>query len=301
MSRPVDHPAFPDMAEKVANALRTKQAFLLPPTQLVFVCGGPVGPGENSVRQQFLDWARTNVPDCRFFLAEAAIAALNSRPPEKFRNLSKFEALLATLANCVILFPESVGSWAETGVFSTLGNVREKCLIANSQAEQGDSFLNLGPIHQIDSWSRYTPKITLQMSSLPQDISMIKERLDRSASSRRKRIDITGSDFDKLPGIEQIAIALFLISLFPSINIQGLFRIFTAKIFSRYSRQGLERVCPLLLAAEYVERLTFDPSFLFVRAGVSPLLTLVGVDQRDFLLPHQEFYRTHAPDYVPRP
>ena len=301
MSYLIDHPAFPHIAERVAEVLRTKEAFLLPPTQLVFVCGGPVGPSENSVRKQFLAWARTNVPDCRFFLAEKAIGALSSGPRDNFRNLSKFEALLATLANCVILFPESVGSWAETGVFSTLGNVRKKCLIANSQTEQGDSFLNLGPIHQIDSRSKYTPKIALQMSSLPQDFSMIKERLDRFARSRRKRIDITGSDFEKLPGIEQIAIVLFLISLFPSIDIQGLFRIFIAKMFSKYSLEGLERVCSLLLAAEYVERLPFDPSFLFVRYGVSPLLTLVGVNRLDFVLPHREFYLTHAPQYISWP
>jgi len=47
----------------------------------------------------------------------------NAEP--KFLNLSQFEYVLAAVADCVVIIPESVGSWAETGYFSAIAGIRK--------------------------------------------------------------------------------------------------------------------------------------------------------------------------------
>ena len=93
--------------------------------QLVFVCGGPAANGANSVRRRFLDWAQNHIEGFRFFLAEAAAKDIMANAEPKFLNLSQFEYVLAAVADCVVIIPESVGSWAETGYFSAIAGIRK--------------------------------------------------------------------------------------------------------------------------------------------------------------------------------
>jgi hypothetical protein len=80
------------------------------------------------------------------------------------RNLRNFEAFLVDAADCVVIFVESVGSYAETGLFSALSRtVLDKTLIVNThERSTKPSFLNLGPIPLICRRSMFQEAILLR-------------------------------------------------------------------------------------------------------------------------------------------
>lgn len=57
---------------------------------------------------------------------------------------------MASTADCVLIFVESPGSFAETGLFAALKKIRKKTFVVNTRKQsQKDSFLNQGPIRLI--------------------------------------------------------------------------------------------------------------------------------------------------------
>jgi hypothetical protein len=118
---------------------------------LSFICGGTSSNGVRALRHQFLD--RVTVPPIRIVpvLAERTFAHQLVE-----RNLQKFEEFLASTADCVLVFVESPGSFAETGLFAALPQVVEKTFIVNTRNEaQENSFLNTGPIKLIRKASQF--------------------------------------------------------------------------------------------------------------------------------------------------
>ena len=98
---------------------------------------------------------------------------MRQRGGQRF-NLAKFEEILANISDCIIIFPESAGSFAETGYFSKT-NIKNRTLIVNCSNEQGESFLNLGPIDLVSKASIFGQ--TVLLNSKNPDFSIIKERL----------------------------------------------------------------------------------------------------------------------------
>jgi hypothetical protein len=294
MTRPFDHPASIDMLDRLVSVIKANPIFLVPSAQIIFVCGGPIG-GSLTVRQQFLDWAAAELPNCKVFVAEEAARDLLSDEQSRPLNLSKFEKFLANVADCVIVFPESVGSWAETGYFSAEPDVRQKCLIANCFSEQRDSFLNLGPIHQIEQSSRYK-KVLIDFFRRPPDFSPIKQRLDTYARKTRRRLTI--DTFADLRGVEQAAFILYLIGLFPSVDMRRILDII-GRIFRKWPKDRIQHLLSLLISAKYIERLAADSAFFSVIPPIRHLLEVRGVDPDAVRAEHLEFYSRYAPDYIP--
>src|SRR5216684_9386305 len=85
---------------------------------IIFVCGGKLAAGEPSLRKQFVVWAEENLPEFICLLAEEALKDSFTGEGRTFVNLAKFETVIADVADCVVIFPESAGSWAETGFFA---------------------------------------------------------------------------------------------------------------------------------------------------------------------------------------
>jgi hypothetical protein len=116
-----------------------------------FICGGNDQDGISALRQQFLAHLRASTSPILPVLAEKAF-------PHQLveRNLQEFESYLASAADCVLIFVESPGSFAETGLFAALKKVRKKTFIINTRDESmKDSFLNLGPIKLIHRKSNF--------------------------------------------------------------------------------------------------------------------------------------------------
>src|SRR5579863_4643458 len=87
----------------------------------IFVCGGNDRNGISALRQQFLTHLRGPAPTIFPVLAEKAF-------PHQLveRNLQEFETFLASTADCILIFVESPGSFAETGLFAALKEIRKK-------------------------------------------------------------------------------------------------------------------------------------------------------------------------------
>ena len=112
---------------------------------LTFICGGNNHNGVEALRHQFLK--KINTPTRRIL----AVLSEQAFPHQLIeRNLQKFEEFLARTADCVLIFVESAGSFAETGLFSALPEIVKKTFVVNTREESGKvSFLNLGPIKLI--------------------------------------------------------------------------------------------------------------------------------------------------------
>ena len=130
---------------------------------ILFVCGGALNEGQNSLRKQFLEWADPNLPDFVCLLAEEALRDSFAGEGRRFVNLATFESIVADVADCVLIFPESAGSFAETGFFSN-SRIRDKTLVVNPFSLQAiESFLNLGPIDRISADSFLKPTVLVNV------------------------------------------------------------------------------------------------------------------------------------------
>ena len=118
---------------------------------LIFICGGNNRGHRLALRHQFL--GHIVVPSLRILpvLAESAF------PHQLIEgNLLNFEAFLADTADCVLIFVESPGSIAETGLFAGRSRIAKKTLVVNMRSKStNDSFLNLGPIKLIRRQSQF--------------------------------------------------------------------------------------------------------------------------------------------------
>ena len=115
---------------------------------LTFICGGN---NDDALRHQFLE--RVTGPPRRIL----PVLAERAYPHQLIeRNLQSFEEFLANTADCVLIFVESPGSFAETGLFAGTDEVIKKTFVINTREESGKkSFLNLGPIKLIRKASQY--------------------------------------------------------------------------------------------------------------------------------------------------
>jgi hypothetical protein len=136
-----------------------KEAFRVDRSRpLTFVCGGNDHNGVSALRLQFLAHLAGSAPPILPVLAEKAF-------PHQLieRNLQRFEEFLASAADCVLIFVESPGSFAETGLFAGLPAVMEKTFVVNTRNESHEnSFLTLGPIKLIRKESLFDDVFELE-------------------------------------------------------------------------------------------------------------------------------------------
>lgn len=296
MPNPFQHPSAEALLERAASYFKTKTVWQLPRNQLVFVCGGPVTENATSVRKQFLNWARANITDFRFFLAETVAVDVISYDEPRFLNLSVFEALLADVADCIILIPESVGSWAEIGFFSAHVEIAKKCLVFNSVTKQADSFLNVGPIQTINEHSNYRPTVFANFDIDPINFQDIRPKLERYRKSKRQRVEL--GNFKDLSGHQQFAVIHFLISIFPSLNFEELIDVIK-RIFDRYDQVRIRRLLSILVSTDYIKRVVGDEFRFFSNSKISPLLEIEGVPTSEILAEHLDHFQKAAPDLIP--
>jgi len=321
MGHPFDHPALSKALERVVGAFKTKSVSVLPGAKLLFVCGGPtdpvpltakerfldwVAPGlrlsrtrRQTMRGQFLDWAATNMPTCRTFLAEKAAQDVVSHDNPPPLRLAKFEEFLGSVADCVIVFPESVGSFAETGYFAAKGNVRCNCLIVNSASEQKTSFLNRGPIDEIERHTKLEYKrLVLNFDATPPDFAVIKERIENTPPKGKTGVSM--HSFNELTAAKQLAFLLYLMSLFPTLDLEGMRRIIEL-VFGKgnYEMERVRQLLSVLVSAKYVDRLPADNDYYYlIEPSAPPLLEIAGENPSQLLVEHSGIYSRYFPNLV---
>jgi hypothetical protein len=259
----------------------------------VFVCGGTVRikEGENpSWRGAFLHWISSQIHASRLeiFLAEKAYDAA-VKVESKFLNITDFETVLADLSDCILLFPESAGSYAEAGVFAANPRILNKVLVANEvDYHNSPSFLNLGPIHTFASTSRFSQVVVLSGHAKLDNAAfpIIKDRIEGNARKNRTTIKWTSSGDVNLR--EKAGLILAIIRIAGLLSIHDLNCLLT-KIGLDIPVAELNQVFRILLMFKQVEPQT-DEVFKFVESsrfevaieGTRGKLTGLSASYRDY-------------------
>jgi hypothetical protein len=251
MDEQFEHPKAADLLSEIKRLFQTKQIFQKQDRPIIFLCGGPVVDGARNMRREFLIWSRRNLPSLNIILAEDAFKHTKSYDPIEVVNLSDFEAVIASIADCVLLFPESAGSFAELGLFSGNPKVKKKILVANRVNFQSkQSFVNLGPIRTIDRWSVLRPTILVEKRRGRFDFRPLKERIEALAD-RPRRKSFRYVTYRDLQYIGKLLVSLELISIFRFVTVESLYQS-VRTIFDSAKASELRRILSILTGMGYV-------------------------------------------------
>ena len=190
MGHPFAHPQSGAVLERVALLYRAKGIYASRDRRIIFVCGGPTsGRGATkTMRSRFIRYAQKNLKNYRIFVAEAAYKDYVNQPANDFFNVAEFEELIASVSDCIVLFPESPGSFAEAGFFAKSIEIRKKVLLVNDlQLQSTDSFVNIGPVDLFNTLSKFKPALQLNYSSrTPIGFRHIRQRIESRVPTRQR-------------------------------------------------------------------------------------------------------------------
>lgn len=291
MSHPFTHPTGRELLKRVAQQFSGTGTYFLRDSNIVFVCGGT---GDDSMRSQFCEYARTEIPHLRIFLAENALRDYITHAEPEFLNIGEFEDLIGEVSDCVVLFPESPGSFAELGYFAKNHQLRKKLLVVNDLGLQGqDSFISLGPINLIDNHSLFRPTIQIQYGEEPQ-FHLVKERITRRISGRqRKRFQ--HSIYADLELREKFFIIFEIINLFQAITFDGVIYAFRS-IFKNVNKTQTIHLLSVLVAAQLVKRRGADSEFFYIDRNARSFIEFENLDIPAFRLEIVGFYKKNLPE-----
>ena len=277
------------LLKRVATFFNGGNASISARRSLLFVCGGM---DRDCMRSRFLEFAKEGLPNCHIFLAEKALKALVPGDGIGPHDLAEIEEFIGLIADAIVLFPESPGSYAELGYFSKTPELARKSLVISDYALQGqDSFIALGPIHLIDASSVYKPSIQLIYGE-GADFTLISERLGHR--KRRNRKSFRGGK-RTLDEREYFFVVLELIRIFRVVKIDGIVYA-VMSIFGRARPKTIKRVVAILEGAGLVSRCGPDKEFCYATPGEPTFMEFEGISEIDFTLKLLDFYRTYAPD-----
>lgn len=240
---------------EIKNLFESGRVFRRNDLPFVFVCGGRTDA--NTMRKQFLDWSGKELPQVITVLAEQAFRDTVFHDPPHAYNLSIFESLIAEISDCVILFPESLGAFAEMGLFSAITNIRSKILVVNDiQYQARNSFVNLGPI---DTFDRKSFLKTLHVRTDGPDaidFSPIRERLERWLK-RNNRTSLPYRPYNQLTKLEKVRIIMEIVNLLHATSLRGLIQCIQSA-FGKPNSTELKQLLSILIGSNRVERCDGD-------------------------------------------
>ena len=202
------------------------------------------------MRMCFREYCKTNLPEYDVFLPEAAMGGIFTDDLEEPFDLADFEELVGEVSHAIVVFPEGPGSCAETGYFSAIQTMAQKCiLVLDHNRQKDDSFISLGPAKKISDNSIFYPTISLDYAS--PNFDDIAERV-RVRRTRKTRKVLTLETFSKLSTYE-IAAALDAIVRLCTIATYDDVRYLMAAIFkNHYSAPKVRKTLSLLLGSEHL-------------------------------------------------
>jgi hypothetical protein len=208
------HPGAQSLTARLVKCL-SGRAYIERRRRVIFVCGGAIKPGTTNDRTAFLDWANAHVAnEALCLLSEEAYKTAAFRAT-KFINLGEFEKTLASISDCVLIFPESAGSYGELGIFATVNGIKHKTLTANRSSHQiHDSFLLQGPLHAINVSSCFTPGVVYDVTSTtaPPFSEQIWIRIQETPYYKSRK-QLSNQPFVAMPQLDQIAVISWILSV----------------------------------------------------------------------------------------
>ncbi|HXI24802.1 MAG TPA: retron St85 family effector protein [Pyrinomonadaceae bacterium] len=258
---------------------------------IIFVCGGKLEEGGNSLRKQFVEWAKHNLPEFVCLLAEDALKDNFVGEGRTFVNLAKFESVIADVADCVLIFPESAGSFAETGFFAN-SPIREKTLIVNPfDLQIEDSFLNLGPIDTISTISLLKPTVLINVKETV-DFTPIGQRLKERVKWPEYRERLPYQKFGQFSFKQKLLVVFEVLRLLRLAELKTLRHALVTCFGGNPRNQELKHLLRILLAAKFIER---DGEFFRVVAGLK-LIEIEHLEIEKVFAQVNFFYQTYSKD-----
>jgi hypothetical protein len=250
-----------------------------------------LGAGKTTLRQQFLIWAEQELPNFICLLAENAIRDNFVAGRRTFIDLNRFESVIAGIADCVLVFPESPGSFAETGFFSGSSKIRGKTLVINPNAEQSASFLNRGSINMIDRFSFLRPTVHCGKKEAA-DFSQVGQRLNDCLMGTRRH-QLEHREFSQCNGKEKLALVLEMLRLLRLADSTTLKHAISVCFGSNPQAQQLADLLRILEAGRFVQK---DQETSYYRTlGRESLIEIENVDIDEILASVTLFYQNHSP------
>lgn len=249
MPHPFTNPESKGLRDRV-SALVQNGLHRTAATNIIFVCGGD---GEKHLRPKFIEYMAVEMLSYRPFRPEAAQEDFFEQDQENNLNLSVFEELVSNLSLGIVLFAESPGSYAETGLFSALDNARRKTLVIMDADLQGPgSFLAFGPVAVISNKSRLGA--ALQLSYEKPNFDLIKQRIESRLPVRGSFRAIGSKDFSELLPIEIMALTWFYVDLLRVCSIEDLVYCFNSAFNGHAGIEKIKEILSVLVGAGLVVR-----------------------------------------------
>ncbi len=292
MDEQFEHPHAVALLSEVRNTFEHKPVFQNQRKPVIFLCGGPLNPPKANMRSEFLRWASKRFPEIVTLLAEDAYRHTKIYDQPETVNLSEFEAIIGTISDCVLLFPESEGSFAELGLFSNVTEIRNKVLVANPiKFQTKDSFLNLGPIKSIDKASFLSPTVQILKKGRRYDFEPLRERLERLTMRTRRR-SFKYAPYKQLDHLGRFLITLELISIFRFVTFESLAHCVRVAFGSANHKQ-LKRTLSILAGAGYVQ---VNGPFFSLQRGKNSLLEFEDMRIEDIAARALDYYMHYRAD-----
>lgn len=219
-------------------------------TNIIFVCGGDK---EHHLRPKFIDYMAVELPEYLPFRPEAAQSDYFEQDHEDTLNLSQFEELISDLSLGIVLFAESPGSFAETGLFSALENARRKTLVVLDQVHQGyGSFLAFGPVATITAKSRLGAAI--QMDFEHPNFGLIRDRIKDRIPVPSTRKAIGEKSFSDLDPQEIMAFIWFIVNTLRACSFEDVMFIMDGLFGAHASESRVRQILSVMVGARLLVR-----------------------------------------------
>ena len=196
----------------------------------------------------FRRYCEANLVDFEIFLPESAMNSIFFDELNEPFDLADFEKLVGEISFAIVLFPEAPGSYAETGYFSAIPELAQKCLLVLDHNQQAnDSFISLGPAKKIAEKSQFNPNIGLDYRR-PQ-FETIAERIQSRKTHKTKKSLVVGG-FSDHSAYEIAAVLHTMVSLCTIATASDIIYLTRAIFGNRFSMPRVRKLLSVLIGAE---------------------------------------------------
>ena len=232
-------------------ALRKKLTILLKSSYdlvrqdtIVFVCGGNE---PDHARTRFLAVAPAELGEYDLFTPELALK-YQSRASDGPFDLTKFEELVAEISVAVVVFPESPGSFCETGYFTAKDDINRKTLLAINKKYQGeDSFISTGPLHRVNEKSDFREAEFIDYAG---DFSQIIRKIKKRRPNRYKKA-IKVKKYADLSFVEKMGIIQKSVDVLRMATADDIVYIMRSAFHAQTSEREIRELVAILLGSKY--------------------------------------------------
>lgn len=216
-------------------------------SNIIFVCGGNQ---KDHLRMRFRTYCNDNMLNYHILFPEDALSNFFSEALDEPFDIADFEKLIGQLSQAIVIFPEAPGSYAETGYFSAIEDLRKQSILVLDTKFQGsDSFISLGPAKKIDSDSIYRPVVNMDYEN--PDFDIIASRT-RKLNTKKTRKDLNITNYKSLHEFELFSLIHGIVDLRSIATLDDVTYILRGMFSSHVSLSSIRKLISILVGSNYL-------------------------------------------------